>query len=164
MEIQKEYYELLLKRANLERRMGSKPRILPAKKNVKRRICYFIKYNEQNLINTKSIKNILSISPTLIMKELPNVDARIKEIEKRSELLGGEAKRIVASTRSIFEIDVSSIEQKQEGLRFSEAITSIEGAPVSEPAKNALKMWSEGTLSYVDAMNSVLKHYGFVKE
>ena len=57
-----------------------------------------------------------------------------------------------------------SVNNKHEMIAFSEAITAIEGASVSDMAKNALTQWADGKLSYEDAIRIVLEHYGFPKQ
>ena len=60
--------------------------------------------------------------------------------------------------------EISDTCNKHEMIAFSEAITAIEGASVSDMAKNALTQWADGKLSYEDAIRIVLEYFGFPKQ
>ena len=61
-------------------------------------------------------------------------------------------------------MDNISSEEKEKRISFSEAMTSIEGVPVSDSVKSDLANWKNGNISFLSVFEQTLRRYGFVTE
>ena len=53
---------------------------------------------------------------------------------------------------------------KNRCVTFADAMTSIEGVPVSKTAKEELDNWLSGKATFISVFESTLKRYGFPVE
>ena len=67
------------------------------------------------------------------------------------------------SLKYAMDVDISTSE-KEKRISFSDAMTSIEGVPVSERLKNDLTNWKNGNITFLSVFEQTLKRYGFVTE
>ena len=61
-------------------------------------------------------------------------------------------------------MDNISSEEKEKRISFSEAMTSIEGVPVSDRVKSDLANWKNGNITFLSVFEQTLRRYGFVTE
>ena len=61
-------------------------------------------------------------------------------------------------------LDSISADEKEKRISFSDAMTSIEGVPVSDRVKNDLANWKNGNITFLSVFEQTLRRYGFVTE
>jgi len=61
-------------------------------------------------------------------------------------------------------MDDISREVRESCVSFSDAMTSIEGVPVSANLQNDLNCWKNGDVSFLTVFEHTLRHYGFAVE
>ena len=61
-------------------------------------------------------------------------------------------------------MDSISADEKEKRISFSDAMTSIEGVPVSDRVKNDLANWKNGNITFLSVFEQTLRRYGFVTE
>ena len=61
-------------------------------------------------------------------------------------------------------MDNISADEKEKRISFSDAMTSIEGVPVSDKVKTDLANWKKGNITFLSVFEQTLRRYGFVTE
>lgn len=111
----------------------------------------------------QDIKNQLSLRKEY-EAELPEISKRLADIETAAELLDKAILRKLKMLKLTNGMDNISSEEKEKRISFSEAMTSIEGVPVSDRVKSDLANWKNGNISFLSVFEQTLRRYGFVTE
>ena len=96
--------------------------------------------------------------------ELPEVLLRLSKIETAAELLDKALLRKLKILKLASGMDSISADEKEKRISFSDAMTSIEGVPVSDRVKNDLANWKKGNITFLSVFEQTLRRYGFVTE
>ena len=61
-------------------------------------------------------------------------------------------------------MDSISADEKEKRISFSDAMTAIEGVPVSDRVKSDLANWKNGNITFLSVFEQTLRRYGFLTE
>ena len=89
---------------------------------------------------------------------------RLADIETAAELLDKALLRKLKLLKLTSGMDSISADEKEKRISFSDAMTSIEGVPVSDQVKKDLASWKKGSISFLSIFEQTLRRYGFVTE
>ena len=96
--------------------------------------------------------------------ELPEILIRLADIETAAELLDKALLRKLKMLKLTSGMDSISADEKEKRISFSDAMTSIEGVPVSDKVKTDLANWKKGNITFLSVFEQTLRRYGFVTE
>ena len=115
------------------------------------------------------VENVDSIDRELKLRkkyeaELPGIEKRLSEIREAVKLLDSSFIRKLDMLELSAGMDEIADLTKNRCVTFADAMTSIEGVPVSEEAKEELDDWVSGKATFISVFESTLKRYGFPVE
>ncbi len=169
--ITNEYTELLSRKALILRELPKLPIGYISKKNIKgKEYCYLQTRVHGKITSTylKTDEAKTAVYELNLRKkyesELPDIEKRISKIKNAVKLLDGSFARKLDMLELCVGMDEMSAAIKSKCLSFADAMTSIEGVPISDSAKNELDKWMNGTATFLSVFESTLKRYGFPVE
>lgn len=96
--------------------------------------------------------------------EQKQISRRIAELEKAGSLLSPATARKLRRIKLSAGMDTLPRQQKEKSLTFSQAMTYIEGIPVSEKTAEKMAAWKDGRMSFSQLLEDTLTRYGFPVE
>lgn len=166
-----EYKELLAEKLEIEQNLAVLPRGYISKKTIGGKQYLYLQTRNGDTVESKYIKaeEVEEITNQLSLRkeyeaELPEVLLRLSKIETAAELLDKALLRKLKILKLASGMDSISAEEKEKRISFSEAMTSIEGVPVSDRVKNDLANWKNGNITFLSVFEQTLRRYGFVTE
>ncbi|MCB7520528.1 hypothetical protein LIZ64_02115 [[Clostridium] hylemonae] len=96
--------------------------------------------------------------------ELPNLKARISELEQAADLLGKDISRQLMLLKLSTGMDGLTAEQKRRSSSFAGAMNAVEGIPVSAQTAKDIVDWQNGNKPFLSIFEATLKRYGFSAE
>lgn len=99
-----------------------------------------------------------------VESELPEIDARLAELEQAAGLIGKGVDRKLMLLKISLGMDAMTTEQKRNCVSFANAMNAIEGVCVSEQTSRDISDWENGKKSYLAVFETVLRRYGFSTE
>lgn len=166
-----EYKELLAHKFEIEQKLSALPKGYISKKTIGGKHYLYLQTRNGNTIESKYIKSdeVEEITNQLSLRkeyeaELPKVVLRLTDIETAVELLDKALLRKLKMLKLTSGMDDISASEKEKRISFSDAMTSIEGVPVSDRVKNDLANWKKGNITFLSVFEQTLKRYGFVTE
>lgn len=166
-----EYKDLLCERAFLLKELSVLPVGYISKKTINGKEYCYLQSRQHGKITGSYIKaeNIETIENELKRRkryeaELPNVEKRLSEIREAVKLLDASYLRKTDMLELSIGMDELADATKSKCLTFAEAMTSIEGVPVSKATKEELNNWLSGKTTFLSVFESTLKRYGFPAE
>ncbi len=166
-----EYKKLLALKFEIEQKLNVLPKGYISKKTIGGKQYLYLQIRNGNTIESKYIKadEVEELTKQLSLRkeyetELPKILSRLADIETAAELLDKSLLRKLKMLKLTIGMDNISATEKEKRISFSDAMTSIEGIPVSEMVKNDLNNWKNGKITYVSIFEQTLKRYGFVTE
>lgn len=166
-----EYKELLALKLEIEQQLSNLPKGYISKKTIGGKQYLYLQNRNGDTVESKyikaeeyqDIKNQLSLRKEY-ETELPEISKRIADIETAAELLDKAILRKLKMLKLTNGMDNISSEEKEKRISFSEAMTSIEGVPVSDMVKNDLANWKNGNITFLSVFEQTLRRYGFATE
>ena len=114
-----------------------------------------IEFDEvKEMINRASLRKEYEAKLSEIISKLNNIENTValdKVLNRKLNLL-----------RLISGMDSLSADEKEKRILFSDAMTSIEGTPVSDRVKKDLEDWKNGKVTFLSIFEQTLKRYGFI--
>ena len=166
-----EYKELLASKLKIEQKLRVLPRGYISKKTIGGKPYLYLQTRNGDTVESKYIKaeNAEEINSQLSLRkkyeeELPEVILRLADIESAAELLDKSLLRKLKMLKLTSGMDSISAEEKEKRISFSDAMTSIEGVPVSDRLKNDLINWKNGNITFLSVFEQTLRRYGFATE
>ena len=157
-----EYKELLAQKLEIEQKLSVLPKGYISKKTIGGKQYLYLQTRNGDTVESKYIKaeEAQDITNQLSLRkeyeaELPDILIRLADIETAAELLD---KAFTSGMDSI------SADEKEKRISFSDAMTSIEGVPVSAKVKTDLANWKKGNMTFLSVFEQTLRRYGFVTE
>ena len=170
-EIISEYKELLALKLEIEQKLSVLPKGYISKKTIGGKQYLYLQTRNGDTVESKYIKaeETEKITNQLSLRkkyeaELPNVLIRLADIEAAAELLDKALLRKLKMLKLTNGMDNISADEKEKRISFSDAMTSIEGVPVSDRVKNDLINWKNGNITFLSIFEQTLKRYGFITE
>ena len=166
-----EYKELLAEKLEIEQNLAVLPRGYISKKTIGGKQYLYLQTRNGDTVESKYIKaeEVEEITNQLSLRkeyesELPEVILRLSKIETAAELLDKALLRKLKVLKLSSGMDSISAEEKEKRISFSDAMTSIEGVPVSDRVKNDLANWKNGNITFLSVFEQTLRRYGFLSE
>ena len=166
-----EYKELLASKLEIEQKLSVLPKGYISKKTIGGKQYFYLQTRNGDTIESKYIKaeEVEEITRQLSSRkeyeaELPEVILRIADIETAAELLDKALLRKLKMLKLTSGMDSISADEKEKRISFSDAMTSIEGVPVSDRVKKDLANWKNGNITFLSVFEQTLRRYGFVTE
>ena len=166
-----EYKELLAEKLEIEQNLAVLPRGYISKKTIGGKQYLYLQTRNGDTVESKYIKaeEVEELTGQLSLRkeyeaELPEVLLRLSKIETAAELLDKALLRKLKILKLASGMDSISAEEKEKRISFSDAMTSIEGVPVSDRVKNDLANWKNGNITFLSVFEQTLRRYGFVTE
>ena len=166
-----EYKELLASKLEIEQNLSVLPKGYISKKIIGGKHYLYLQTRNGDTVDSKYIKNeeVEEITSQLSLRkeyeaELPKVILRLADIETAAELLDKALLRKLKMLKLTSGMDSISASEKEKRISFSDAMTSIEGVPVSDRVKKDLANWKNGNITFLSVFEQTLRRYGFVTE
>jgi hypothetical protein len=166
-----EYKELLATKLEIEQKLSVLPKGYISKKTIGGKQYLYLQTRNGDTVESKYIKaeELDEITSQLSLRkeyeaELPEILIRLADIETAAELLDKALLRKLKMLKLTSGMDSISADEKEKRISFSDAMTSIEGIPVSDRVKKDLANWKNGNITFLSVFEQTLKRYGFVTE
>lgn len=166
-----EYKELLATKLEIEQKLSVLPKGYISKKTIGGKQYLYLQTRNGDTVESKYIKaeELEEITSQLSLRkeyeaELPEILIRLADIETAAELLDKALLRKLKMLKLTSGMDSISADEKEKRISFSDAMTSIEGIPVSDRVKKDLANWKNGNITFLSVFEQTLKRYGFVTE
>ena len=166
-----EYKELLAEKLEIEQNLAVLPRGYISKKTIGGKQYLYLQTRNGDTVESKYIKaeEAEEIARQLSIRkeyeaELPKVVLRLADIETATGLLDKALLRKLKMLKLASGMDNISADEKEKRISFSDAMTSIEGVPVSDRVKNDLANWKNGNITFLFIFEKTLRRYGFLTE
>ncbi len=167
----KEYVELLKRKSEFSRVLSQFPKGYISEKKIGNKVYYYLQYRENGKIESRYIKpeefdstRRLTEARKNAEKYLPEIEKRLNEMEKAARLFGASVSRQLCMLKLCVGMDSIEKEKRESCISFSDAMTSIEGVPVSDALKTDLNSWKDGDVSFFDVYEQTLRRYGIEAE
>lgn len=166
-----EYKELLASKLEIEQKLSVLPKGYISKKTIGGKQYLYLQTRNGDTVESKYIKaeeadeitNQISLRKEY-EAELPEILIRLADIETAAELLDKALLRKLKMLKLTSGMDSISVDEKAKRISFSDAMTSIEGVPVSDRVKKDLANWKNGNITFLSVFEQTLRRYGFVTE
>lgn len=166
-----EYKELLASKLEIEQKLSVLPKGYISKKTIGGKQYLYLQTRNGDTVESKYIKAEESeeITSQLSLRkeyeaQLPEIILRLADIETAAELLDKALLRKLKMLKLTSGMDSISADEKEKRISFSDAMTSIEGVPVSDKVKTDLTNWKNGNITFLSVFEQTLRRYGFVTE
>lgn len=166
-----EYKELLAKKLEIEQNLAVLPIGYISKKTIGGKQYLYLQTRNGDTVESKYIKaeEVEELTDQLSLRkeyeaELPEVSLRLSKIETAAELLDKALLRKLKILKLASGMDNISTDEKEKRISFSDAMTAIEGVPVSDRVKNDLDNWKNGNITFLSVFEQTLRRYGFITE
>ena len=145
-----EYKELLAQKLEIEQKLSVLPKGYISKKTIGGKQYLYLQTRNGDTVESKYIKaeEAQDITNQLSLRkeyeaELPDILIRLADIETAAELLDKALLRKLKMLKLTSGMDSISADEKEKRISFSDAMTSIEGVPVSAKVKTDLANWKK---------------------
>ena len=166
-----EYKELLATKLEIEQKFSVLPKGYISKKMIGGKQYLYLQTRNGDTVESKYIKaeEADEIAKQISLRkeyesQLPEILIRLADIETAAELLDKALLRKLKMLKLTSGMDSISADEKEKRISFSDAMTSIEGIPVSDIVKNDLANWKNGNITFLSVFEQTLRRYGFVTE
>ncbi len=96
--------------------------------------------------------------------ELTDINKRFRILDQTASLMDNGTSRVAMLLRMSCEVDSLTGTEREKSISFGEAMSSMEGFPISKETKDELEKWKNGEATFFDVFTNVLKRYGFLTE
>ncbi len=170
-DITKEYINLLKQQCEIEIELKNCPKgYIYKKKNGGKEYAY-LKYRNGSTVESIYIKgdNLEEIESKLDARKtyeenLPKIKTRLAELEKAAIFLSDALSRQLNMLKLSIPMENLSSTERVLSISFSDAMTAIEGVPVTTNVRNGLNDWEKGKTAFCSIFEQTLKQYGFLSE
>lgn len=166
-----EYKELLATKLEIEQKLSVLPKGYISKKTIGGKQYLYLQTRNGDTVESKYIKaeEVEEITKQLSLRKeyeaaLPEILIKLADIETAAELLDKALLRKLKMLKLTSGMDSISANEKEKRISFSDAMTSIEGVPVSDRVKKDLANWKNGNITFLSVFEQTLRRYGFVTE
>lgn len=163
------YIELLGQTILIQREVEKLPKGYISEKTIGGKKYCYLQARNGSTVESKYIKNAEEVKNGIALRkkyesELQTISERIAKLESAAKMLDENVSRRLRVLKLSTGMDSISLAEKERRISFSDAMTSIEGVPVSDRVKNDLDNWKNGNTTFLSIFEQTLRRYGFVKE
>lgn len=170
-DITNEYIALLKQKCMIESELKTCPKGYIYKKKIGDKEYAYLKYRNGTTVESVYLKNNeaeeieskLNLRKTYEEK-LPKINSRLIEIEWAAGYLSNALSRQLNVLKLSIPMESLSSTERFLSLSFSDAMTSIEGIPVTDDVRNSLSAWKNGKKTFSSIFIDTLRQYGFITE
>ncbi len=166
-----EYKELLASKLEIEQKLSVLPKGYISKKTIGGKQYLYLQTRNADTVESKYIKaeEVEEITNQVSLRKeyeakLADILIRLADIETAAELLDKALLRKLKMLKLTSGMDSISADEKEKRISFSDAMTSIEGVPVSDKVKTDLDNWKKGNITFLSVFEQTLRRYGFATE
>ena len=166
-----EYRDLVQRKSDIEAALDTLPQGYISVKHINGKEYRYLQHRSGGKVISKYLKPDIAdeVAAQLIQRkelaaELPLIRHRMREIEQAAAVLSRELYTQLSVIKYSAGMDALSSDRKKSSVSFSNAMTSLEGAPVSRETKTVLVSWEFGESSFSVIMEQTLRRYGFITE
>lgn len=166
-----EYRDLVQRKSAIEAGLDTLPQGYISVKRINDNTYRYLQHRSGGKVISKYLKPDIAdeVAAQLIQRkememELPLIRHRLKEIEQAAAVLSRELYAQLSIIKYSAGMDDLPSDRKKRSVTFSNAMTSLEGAPVSRETKSVLVSWGFGESSFSAIMEQTLRRYGFITE
>ncbi len=170
-EISDEYNNLLKRKAEIEIKLPTLPQGYISKKHIGGNEYYYLQARSGVKVTSRYLKveEVVEVKQQIALRkeyesELPQIRHRLDELETAAQLIGDGVCRRLQILKISVGMDEISEQQKQRCISFADAMTAIEGVPVSDQTKCDLNDWKNGEVTFRSVFETTLRRYGFPVE
>lgn len=99
-----------------------------------------------------------------LRKEITQIDARLEQLEQAAQILDVRMSRSFFFLRQCVNMDALPLSKRPEALAFANAMTALEGLPVSDEVNRGLDAWASGKLKYKEVYFPFLQRYHVLED
>ena len=96
---------------------------------------------------------------TIILERLREINERLSKLESAACMLNESLYHKLTTLRRCAELDAMPVCERQKSLAFANAITALEGLPVSSETEKNLYQWANGNYSFQESYTNTLRAY-----
>ena len=166
-----EYQAMLLRRSELVQKIAALPKGYISKKKIGAKQYLYLQTRNGDTVESKYIKagDAGEIANGLALRkqyeaQLAAISERLAALEQAAALLDGGLLRKLQALRLCDGMDRISPAERERRISFSDAMTSIEGVPVSARLRRELAKWKSGSVTILSVLEETLARYGFATE
>lgn len=170
-ELTKEYEDLLRQREKIKRNFASAVQGYISKKKINGKEYCYLQTRSGDKITSKYLKRseVDAVTAQIALRKeyeraLPAISKRLREIETATKTLDAALYRRLLVLKVSVGMDELAPEEKEKCLSFADAMTAIEGVPVSEETQQDLENWKEGGCTFLAAFENTLQRHGIPAE
>ncbi len=170
-DIVNEYRLLLDQKNSIEEELKKCPKGYLYKQKSGNKEYTYLKYRngatvESTYIKTDDVNYIESqLSVRKLNEELmPQLNIRLAELEKAAAYLSSALSRQLNMLKLSVPMESLSSAERFLSVSFSDAMTSIEGVPITTDVRNGLNDWEKGETAFSTVFEQTLRQYGFLSE
>jgi len=167
-DIIKEYKRLISRQSEIYSLLQTLPKGYISKKSINGKNYYYRQYRTGSSVSSHFIKSeqVSDLSKQMAMRkqleeEKKTISCRISELEKAGSMISRSLYQKMRRVKLSEAMDTLSLQQRERSLSFSDALTAIEGVPVSEEAKQHQIDWKNGKITFDTLLTDTLIRYGF---
>ena len=98
-----------------------------------------------------------------LIDRIRETDDRLGKIEAAAGILDSEFRRKLVTLRRCATMEVMPFEEREKSLAFGNAMTALEGIPVSEETERNLSLWANGNYSFQESFLNTLQAYNLAE-
>ncbi len=166
-----EYKKLLDKYHKITSEVGCLPQGYISKKNIKGKQYFYLQTRKGGKIISRYIKSqdLRGMEEKILLykrykDELQQIEKRMLELEQAAKLIDKKLSRQFMLWKVSAGMDGLNQEQKSRSISFANAISAIEGVPISKTTEQNINEWKVGNKTFLSIFNETLMMYGFPME
>ena len=169
-ELYAEYDDLLLKRDNYAKMMFPLKDGCISTKTIYGKKYSYLQKKANGKVNSEYIKD--EILPQIkaelrqrgeLEQELATIDEQLNKLEAAVKILDNSLYHKLIILRRCALMDSMPLEMRKKSLEFGNAMTALEGLPVSDTTEQNLFSWASGQYSFKDSYLQTLVKYNLIK-
>ncbi len=169
-DIVEEYTKLLKQQSEIESALETCPKGYIYKKKSGDKEYAYLKYRSGSTVESIYIKEnfVEDLESKLDARKtyeerLPKIKSRLAELEKAAAYLSSALSRQLNMLKLSVPMERLSNAERFLSVSFSDAMTSIEGVPVTTDVRKSLNDWKKGKKTFSYIFEQTLRQYGFLE-
>ena len=170
-ELYDDYVNLLQDYSEMRLELAALPTGGIAKKRITGKEYWYLQYTKFGKKHTEYLheQKVEQVQAKLsranqLRKEIKQVDARLEQLEQAVQILDTQMSRSFFFLRQCANMDALPLSKRSEALAFANAMTALEGLPVSDEVNRGLDAWASGELKYKEVYFPFLQRYHVLED
>lgn len=99
-----------------------------------------------------------------LRKKITQIDTRLEQLEQAAQILDAQMSRSFFFRRQCADMDALPLSKRPEALAFANAMTALEGLPVSKELDCKLGAWASGKIKYEEVYLPLLHRHHVLED